>query len=357
MHTDVTTSYLGMRLRSPLIVGACPLTLRPENVREFTIAGAGAVVLPSLLEEQVVRQMLERGERPSPAEERIEASSLATTDNSYNGGIDTYLQTIALLKQHTGIPIIANLNGCTVGSWLEFARQVELHGADAIELSLHTDTTDPSLGADAVERRLLDAVEAVCDVVSIPVSVKLLLFFTSLPNLGWRVAEAGASGLVLFGREPIWDLRDGQMSPTSHWSLSDSPQLQTTISGLVRLHSGGPRISVAASGGITTSQSVLHSVIAGADVAMVTSELYRTGPDAIAHILEGISRHLLQEGFASFDEFARQSRQQRVASQSRPSQIEPMTRREHVYPDPRPEPAQQTGDRWGHTVHAPLDES
>ena len=355
MHKDVTTSYMGLRLRSPLVVGACPLTLKPENVREFAIAGAGAVVLPSLLEEQLVRAMIARGEKPSEAETGVEATSSAGTDNRYNGGINAYLNTISVLKRQTGIPIIANLNGCTVGSWLEFAKQLAGNGADAIELSLHTQTANAGLSADEVEQPLLQAVESVCDAVSIPISVKLLPFFTSLPNLAWRLTESGASGVVLFGREPIWDLCDGRMHPTSYWSLSSGGQMQTTISGLVRLRSGGPDISVAASGGITTSKDVIHSVIAGADVAMITSELYRTGPDAISHILDGILHYLRQENVSSFDEFSQQSKQRQSASQSRSRQIEPMTRGDQPYRDPNPNSPGQTGDRWGHVAQAPRD--
>lgn len=358
MHTDVTTTYLGLRLRSPIVVGACPLTLKPEHVREYTIAGAGAVVLPSLLQEQVVRRMISEGRPTNAVEKRIESSSMEVRDNGYNGGIDLYLQTISLLKHHTGIPVIANLNGCSVGSWLDAARLMEDHGADAIEMSLHTDTSDPSQGADAVERTLLEAVEAVCDAVSVPVSVKLLPFFTSLPNLGWRLAEAGAAGVVLFGREPIWDLREGRMHPTSHWALSDSGQLQTTIAGLVRMRAGGPGFSVAASGGITTARAVLHTIIAGADVAMVTSELYRTGPDAIAHLLDGIVQTLTRDGFESFEEFVLENRKNATTHAERPRQIEPMTRcgAGDIYRPETKSPMQATGDRWGHTSTVPLDE-
>lgn len=359
MHTDVTTTYLGLRLRSPIVVGACPLTLKPEHVREYTIAGAGAVVLPSLLQEQVVRRMLSEG-RPTNAEEkRIESSSMEARDNGYNGGIDLYMQTISLLKHLTGIPVIANLNGCSVGAWLDVARMLEDHGADAIEMSLHTDTSDPSQGADAVEQRLLEAVEAVCDAVCVPVSVKLLPFFTSLPNLAWRLAEAGAAGVVLFGREPIWDLREGRMHPTSHWALSDSGQLQTTIAGLVRMRAGGPGFSVAASGGITTSRAVLHTIIAGADVAMVTSELYRTGSDVIAHLLDGISQTLLRDGYESFEQFVIEHRKSTGVHAARPRQIEPMTRcgSGDLYLPATESPVSTTGDRWGHTSTVPLDDS
>ena len=349
MHTDVTTNYLGLHLRSPLVVGACPLTLNPETVRELTIAGAGAVVLPSLLQEQIVREMIAKGDQPTDSEQRVEEAGAAGREDSYNGGLDWYLNTIALLKHHTGVPIIASINGCTEGNWLKYAREIQERGADAIELSWQSDTSNASLGAAEVEATLVNAVETLSNAVSIPINVKLLPFFTSLPNLASGLAQAGASGVTLFGREPIWEIRSGAMTATSHWSLSDSDQMQTTLSGLIRLRTGGPAISVAASGGITTAKDVVHAVIAGASVAMVTSEVYRTGPDAIAHILEGIVQYLQREGIDSFDAFVASKNQNRPATQTRQSQVGPMIHTDD-YRDPHPEPARQSGDRWGHSL-------
>ncbi len=143
MHTDVTTSFMGIKLRSPLIIGACPITCKPETVRELTIAGAGAVVLPSILEEQIVREMIQHGDQPSFEERQVEAEGSAKLEDVYNGGIHGYLQTLGMLKKCTGIPIIANLNGCGHGCWLDFATRLEAAGADAIELSIDANISDP----------------------------------------------------------------------------------------------------------------------------------------------------------------------------------------------------------------------
>lgn len=287
MHADVTASYMGLPLPSPLIVGACPMTLATDTVRELTIAGAGAVVLPS------------------PTQSACES---ITRSAEARDGFDRYLGAIAALKRITGIPIIASISGCIDRGWLDLARQIEAHGADAIELSLQTDTSDRSLAAGAIESALIERVASLCQAASIPVSIKLMPFFTSLPNLAWRLAEAGAKGVAIFGREPVWQVVESQMTPSSHWSLSDSSQLQTTLSGLVRLRAGGLQISVAGSGGISTARDVFDVVIAGADVAMVTSEIYRTGPDAIAHLLEGIVSYLLRRHFDSFKSFVEATR-------------------------------------------------
>jgi dihydroorotate dehydrogenase (fumarate) len=306
MRADVTASYLGLPLRSPLIVGACHMTLVPETVRELTIAGAGAIVLPSpptFAYQPIGHLRAEPGLGPGCAR----AGSAVIGSNTFSEGTDRYLGTIATLKRHTGIPIIANLSDCIEQGWLDLAREIEDHGADAIELSLYPDSSDPSLSASDVESPLISAVESLCEAVSIPVSIKLLPFVTSLPNLAWRLTEAGAKGIVLFGREPVWQVVEGQMSPSSHWSLSDSSQLQMTLSGLIRLRSADPDISVAASGGISTARDVFDVVIAGADVAMVTSEIFRTGPDAIAHILEGIVSSLQRQQVNSFKSYVERS--------------------------------------------------
>ncbi len=355
MHTDVTTQYLGLRLRSPLVVGACPMTLKPETVRELTIAGVGAVVLPSLLTDPDCRRIAEQCNPSNGTAQPANGNGDAKREYDYGAGVDVYLRTISLLKRHTGIPIIANLSGNASGEWLEYVRQIEASGADAIELFLQTDTSNPSLDAGAVEKPLLNAVEKVCDAVSIPISIKLLPFFTSLPNLAWRLAEAGAAGAVLFGREPIWEMCNGELVATSNWSLSDYGQLQTTLSGLIRLRNSGPTMSIAASGGITTAKDVVRTVIAGADVAMVTSEVYRTGPDAIAHILEGIIHYLQREGLDSFEEFVARSKATMAATPERQSQLVPMIHPD-AYRDPRPEPSRRTGDRWGHSYKSQLDQ-
>ena len=318
MHTDVTTTYMGMRLRSPLIVGSCPLTLKPEAVRELTISGAGAVVLPSILEEQIVREMVQQGVEASLEERQVEAAGSPKLEDIYNGGVDNYLRTLGMLKKCTGIPIIANVNGCPHGCWLDFAPRLEGAGADAIELSVQSSLGDPSQGAQAVEDALIAAVEKSLRFRFDPRRCQTAAVYHESSQFGATVGNAGAQGLVLFGREPIWEVFDGSLSATSRWSLSDSGQLQTTLSGLMRVRSGGEGMSIAASGGISTAKDVIHSVIAGADVAMVTSEIYRTGPDAVAHILEGVTQHFDRQGMHSFDEFvAAVARPERSGSASR----------------------------------------
>jgi dihydroorotate dehydrogenase (fumarate) len=199
------------------------------------------------------------------------------------------------------------------------------------------------------------AVETVSDAVSVTVAVKLLPFFTSLPHLAVHLANAGASGIVLFGRESVWEVCDGEMSSNSRWSLSDSGQLQTTLSGLMRVRFGAGKLSVAASGGIVSAQDLIHCVIAGADTAMVTSEIYRNGSDVIAHLPEGITHYLQRHGFRSFDAFVSGCRNAPDGHASRQSQVQAMLDVNH-YRDPRPESIASSGDAWGHASPTHLED-
>ena len=334
-------------MSSPIVVGSSPMTLKPETVRELTIAGAGAIVLPSMFEEQVVHEKNLRGEQSSNQESLVEWMCYDEAEDSYNGGLECYLDTISSLKKTSGIPIIASLNGCTGGHWLDIGVDMQRAGADAIEVMLESDIADPSVSADRVEEKLLACVSALCDQVSIPVAVKISPFHTTLPNLVWRLAEAGASGLVCFAHDPLWDVQADHLQTSLKWSLTPAGSINSTIAGLMRVRMGGPSISIAASGGISSPEDLSKVMIAGADIAMVTSEVYRSGPDAIAHLLEGLCSFLEHHHFSSFAEFtsARATPDPRL----RRSRIKSLTRRK-TYADPTPKTPDQSGDRWGHSL-------
>lgn len=351
MRPEITARYMGMNLSSPVVVGACPMTRCPETVREYVIAGAGAVVLPSLFEEQIVHRQIDLGLEPSEQESSVDAT-YERREDQYNGGPTDYLKTIEQLKKITSVPIIASLDGFTGGSWLSFSRQIESSGADAIELNLHTDFANPALSADDVEEAMLECVRTVCDCVSIPVSVKLLPFFTSLPNLAWRLTESGASGIVIFGREPNWVVQPDELRATTQWSLTPAGFISTTISGLIRVRSGGPPISIAGSGGVSSPAEVAQIILAGADVAMVTSEVQREGPDAISHMVEGLINFLARNEYESFEAFTKKRPKPQLATSQRRSYLQPLTDPDG-YRDPSPALPARTGDRWGHPDQSP----
>ena len=347
MQPEIDVDYLGLRLSSPIVVGACTLTRQPEYVRALTIAGAGAVVLPSLFQEQIVNHLVHSGVEPESDERRAETIGSPNIQDDYNGGPDAYLRTIGDLKHCVGIPIIANMNGFTGGKWLSFARDIQDAGADAIELSFYTDCSNPGQSADEIEGRLIECVRCVSDAVTIPLSVKLSPYFTSLANIAWRLVESGVSGVVIFAHEPVWETHLDRLTATTNWALTPSGNVQPTLAGLIRARAGGPPVSIAASGGISNPTNLIQAVIAGADVVMVTPEIYRGGPDVIAHMVDGVRGYLDRTGFASFSGL-RAARPGKVQSLSeRLNLLQSLTH--DGYPDPTPTVGARSGNRWGHT--------
>src|SRR6056297_2033470 len=288
MATELSVDYLGLKLSSPVIVGSCPLTISPEPVRQFVAAGAGAVALPSILQEQIVHRQL-KSRDPIDA---IERSGYQPRQDTYNGGADGYLTSICELKQQESIPIIASINGGSSGELLEYAKQIEASGADALELNWQPVITDPDEPAAHIELRLCELVHGLCANVSIPVAVKLNHRFTNLASIAHQLKDAGAKGIVLFTHVPRWDVSIDRMHWTVRWELSPIDSLGGILEGIVRARTNGLGISIAASGGVRTAEDAIKSMIAGADVVMVTSEVYRTGPEAIQNIVQGISQFL-----------------------------------------------------------------
>lgn len=347
MKPEIDADYLGLHLSSPIVIGACTLTRQPEYVRNLAIAGAGAVVLPSLFEEQIVTYLVQTGVQPDANEERAEAKGSSFIQDTYNGGPEAYLQTIGELKHCVGIPIVANMNGYTDGQWLTFARDLQNAGADAIELCLHTDCANPGLSADEIEDKLINSVCSVCDAVTIPISVKLAPYFTSLANVSWRLIEAGAAGVVIFAHEPVWETHLDRLTATTNWSLTPSGNVQPTLAGLIRVRAGGPPVSVAASGGVSNPTNLIQVVIAGADIAMVTSEIYRGGPDVVAHMVDGVRGYLQRAGLESFNALKR-ARPIRVDSLDQRLNLLHSLTSEACYDDPTPTVPDHGSNRWGH---------
>lgn len=344
MPPSICVDYLGLQLNSPIIVGACPLNLNPERVRELSIAGAGAVVLPSLFEEQVVHRRQEQGRMSTAQESKVESLRYEATEDQYNGGPDNYLDTIATLKRSTGLAVIASLNGATKGCWLSIAAEMEQAGADALEVFLENDCPDPALDANALEASLLECVTDVCDQVSIPVSVKLSPYHSNLANLGWRLAESGASGIVCFAHDPTWQIVKEEICATPNWEVNAPCAINPTIAGLVRLRSGGPQLSVAASGGVRSPEDVVRCIQAGADVAMITGEVYRAGVEAVAHVVEGLCSYLQRNDFESIQDLIAARPEPKLRGRGSFLRFLKFDREKisvHAAPP-------KVGDRWGH---------
>jgi dihydroorotate dehydrogenase (fumarate) len=302
MSEDLRTTYLGLDLRNPLVASASPLTGRLEFLHQMEEAGAAAVVMPSLFEEQLARD--ERAVRRY-FELGLDAFARTVAEvpelDVYNGGPANYLRAIAQAKKTLAIPVIASLNGRGAGDWARHAQLVEEAGADAVELNIYFVPTDPAATALQVEQRYLDLVAAVRDAVKIPLAVKLGPYFSSLPNLARRLVEVGADGLVLFNRflQPDVDLETLRISPTV--ALTASMDLRVPLRWIAILRSQ-LSISLAASSGIHTSSDVVKLLLAGADATMTTSALLRHGPGHFRNLLDGLLSWMRAKGHGSIKE-------------------------------------------------------
>ncbi|MGE5762816.1 MAG: dihydroorotate dehydrogenase-like protein, partial [Mycobacterium leprae] len=310
---DLSTRYLGLFLRSPLVASASPLTGRIETLRQLEAAGAGAVVLPSLFEEEIVAEslalhaVLQRGTSafhdsvtPYPA--------VSSAENA----VDAHLRLVEEAKRTLTIPVIASLNATTPGSWARYAKLLELAGADALELNLYAVQTDPHRSGAEVESAYLEIVRDVADAISVPLSVKLSPYFSSLAEMARRVVLAGADGLVLFNRfyQPDLDVETLQVIPRVELSTSASLRLPLRWVGILR---GRLDASLAATSGVHTAADVAKVLLVGADVAMMASVLLRQGPEHLWQIEAELRQWMGAHDYASVGDM-RGSASQKAAS-------------------------------------------
>jgi dihydroorotate dehydrogenase (fumarate) len=281
---DLTTTYLGLKLRSPLVVSASPLSEDVDNIKRMEDAGAAAVVLYSLFEEQLRHDRLELHQRlESGTESYAEALTYFPEPNEFRLGPEEYLQHIAAAKRTTRIPIIASLNGSSVGGWTEYAKKIQQAGADALELNIYYIPTDPDLSGEVVEETYINILRAVRSEVTIPVAVKLSPFFSNFANMARRLDQAGANGLVLFNRfyQPDIELESLEVKPNI--LLSTPMAMRLPLRWIALLH-GRLNASLAATSGIHRASDALKMLMAGADVTMLCSTIIRHGIPQIAMI-------------------------------------------------------------------------
>jgi len=274
---DLSTSYLGLALRSPLVASAGPLCESIDNIRRMEDAGAGAVVLHSLFEEQITLESNQLDRHLSDGTESFAESLTYFPDmGDYNLGPDAYLEHVRRAKAAVGIPVIGSLNGVSTGGWIGYARKIEEAGADALELNVYYIPTDPALTSAAVEQRYVDLVRDVTGSVRIPVAVKIGHFWSAIANVAARLDQAGARGLVLFNRfyQPDFDLENLEVVPSL--TLSSSYELLLRLHWVAILY-GHVRADMAVTGGVHTALDALKAMMAGARVAMMTSALLKHG--------------------------------------------------------------------------------
>ena len=299
---DLKTEYLGLKLDSPLMPGASPLADNLDVARRLEDAGASAIVMRSLFEEQITREMT--GTIYS-VETHTEASAEATSyfpkASEFSLGPDEYLDQVRCLCDAVDVPVIGSLNGITVRGWLDYARQIEEAGADALELNVYYLSTDPSEDSPMVELRTLNVVRAVKQALKIPIAVKLSPFFSALPHFARELELAGASGLVMFNRfyQPDINAENLEAEPTLHLSNRSELLLRLRWLAIVK---PGLRIPLAVSGGVHTGLDAIKSVMAGASAVQVVSALLKHGPAHLRTLRQQMERWMEENGYHSLEE-------------------------------------------------------
>lgn len=310
---DLTTTYLGLTLNNPLVVSASSLSKKLDRVRRLEDAGAAAVVMYSLFEEQITHESHQLDYYLSHTEDHhAEALSYFPAMWGYNAGPDAYLEHLRRVKQAVQIPVIGSLNGISAGGWVEYARQIEQAGADALELNIYYLPTDPELSGAELEDVYVDLVHTMHTSVQIPLAVKLSPFFTALPHVARRFVEAGAAGLVLFNRffQPDFDLEHLEVVP--HLDLSTSRDLLLPLRWIALLH-GRIQADFAITSGIHRAQDVFKAIMAGAHVAMMASALLRYGPTHLTYLRAELVRWMEEHEYDSLAQMRGSMSQQAVA--------------------------------------------
>jgi len=299
---DLTTVYLGMALPHPLMPGASPLVDDLDTVRRLEDAGAAAIVMHSLFQEQIVDDEVRRHVHLAAFEQsNAEALSYFPGAGEFELGPEEYLEQIARLKKAVRVPVVASLNGTTPQSWVEYARLIEQAGADALEVNCYFLATDPLENGEDVERRTVQVAEAVRNAVKIPVAIKLSPFYSAFANLARSLDEVGVDGIVLFNRfyQPDIDIENLEIQPSLH--LSDSSELLLRLRWLAIL-AGRVNASLVTSGGVHSATDAVKAVMAGADAIQMVSAILRHGPEHIAVVREGMKRWLETHGYESLAE-------------------------------------------------------
>jgi dihydroorotate dehydrogenase (fumarate) len=302
MSIDLTTNYLGLKLASPFMPGASPLVDNLDTVRKLEDAGAAAIVLHSLFEEQI--EMDWRGVDSlmlSHEESTAEAISYFPRAEDFALTPERYLEQISAIREAVGVPVIASLNGITPGGWVSLAESMQQAGADALELNVYQLPADSEISGSVIEETIVSILEIMLRRITIPVAVKLSPFYSSLPNFARRLASSGASGLVLFNRfyQPDIDIEELEVKPSL--LLSDSSELLLRLRWMAILESI-PDLDFALSGGIHTVSDAIKALMSGATTVQMVSSLLQHGPAHLRVVIEGVTAWMSEHKYASVGE-------------------------------------------------------
>jgi dihydroorotate dehydrogenase (fumarate) len=299
---DLTTRYLGLKLRTPLVPSASPLSQELDSIRRLEDAGASAIVLYSLFEEQLRQESLELDHYLSAGTESFaESLTYFPQPSEFRLGPEGYLNHIRKAKEAVGIPVIASLNGATPGGWTQYARQIQQAGADALECNIYSIPTDMDVPAAEIEQGYIEILKAVKSSVSIPVAVKLSPFFSNMANMAKRLDEAGASGLVLFNRfyQPDIDLDELEIKPNVLLSTAQALRLPLTWIGILY---GRVKVNLAATSGVHGPEEAIKLLMVGADVTMLCSTLLRNGISHLRSIEQGLVAWMEEHEYESVEQ-------------------------------------------------------
>lgn len=297
--TDLSTNYLGLELKNPLVASASPITKNIDKARKLEEAGVSAVVMYSLFEEQIIHESLELDHYLTRGTESFaEAMTYLPDGGMYAVGPERYLNQVAGLKKALNIPVIASLNGVSKGGWTGYAKQIQDAGADALELNLYYIPTDPELTSQELENAQVELVAEVRSAISIPLAVKISPFVTALPNFARRIVEAGANGLVMFNRfyQPDFDL--DELDIVHSLDLSTSAEMRLPLRWVSILY-GKVNADFALTSGVHTATDVLKCMMAGAKVAMMASNILHHGEQVIPAMLADLKAWMEAREYSS----------------------------------------------------------
>ncbi|TLS75646.1 dihydroorotate dehydrogenase-like protein [Mariprofundus erugo] len=296
---DLSTEYLGMMLKNPLVPSASPLARQPDMARRLEDAGAAAIVMNSLFEEEVIEDE-ERLDHLMHHQDigHFEASSYLPVNDGYRTHLETYLEQLAGLKRSLEIPVIASLNGTTPGGWTTHARELEQAGADALELNVYFMPSDLTCSSEQIESRYIDILTAVKKQVAIPVIMKLSPQFTSIGQLVKRLEVAGVDGVSLFNRYYLPDMDLQTLAVTPSLKLSTSVESRLSMRWIAMLY-GRVKITLAATSGIHTHDDAIKLLLAGADVTHMCAALLHHGPEYLGEVLNGMMQWMEEKEYAS----------------------------------------------------------
>ena len=299
---DLTTTYLGLKLKNPLLPGASPMVDDLDTVRRLEDAGAPAIVMHSLFEEQIAMEaQAEMRDVDAHEFSFSEAATFLPASDEFALGPDRYLEQIGKIRDAVGLPVIASLNGVTPGGWTHYAKLIEDAGASALELNIYYLPTDPERSGAEIEAQVVDVLRAVRAKVGIPVAVKLSPYFSALPHFARQVEDAGANGLVLFNRFYQPDLDTEELDVSTTLKLSDPYELRLRLRWLAIL-SASLRLDLSASGGVHSGLDAIKAIMAGATTVQTVSALLRHGPEHFRAILDFVGQWLEEHEYTGLDQ-------------------------------------------------------